>query len=162
MLPLVFVKKGMACLIILVFTLGVLVGCTNNKGAIKNPSFNEIVDNIKKVVDLSTLKEGNYARLKRSYGIAREDIEEFVLYRAPSNIKADEILLIKVKQPEAVSKVKEQVEQRVAKQAASFKDYLPEEYYLIEKRVVKVQGSYILLVISQDAEQIAQAFEECF
>lgn len=153
-------QKKIAGLLILVLALGLLVGCTG-KAQAKNPPFHEVKDKLTKAVDLATFKEGNYAKLKRYYGIARGDIEDFVLYRAPSNIKADEILLIKVK-PEAVSKVQQQIEQRVAKQAASFKDYLPEEYYLIEKRVVKVQGSYLLLAISKDAAQIARAFAECF
>ncbi len=157
-----FIKKGIVSLLLFLWPLSILCGCTAAKVPTKNPSFNEIMDEIRKTVDLSTLKEGNFAKLKRLYGISRGEIEEFVFYRAPSNIKADEIVLIKVKQTEDTEKVKEKLLKRVEKQAASFKGYLPEEYYLIEKNVVKVQNNYLLLVISPEAEKISEAFDQCF
>ena len=157
-----FIKKGIVSLLLFLLPLSILYGCTDAKVPTKNPSFDEIMGKISNTVDLSTLKEENFAKLKRLYGISRGEIEEFALYRAPSNIKADEIVLIKVKQAEDTDKVKEKILKRVEKQAANFKDYLPEEYYLIEKKVIKVQNNYLLLVVSPDAEKISEAFEQCF
>ncbi|SHK49991.1 DUF4358 domain-containing protein [Desulforamulus aeronauticus] len=157
-----FIKKGIVSLLLFLWPLSILYGCTAAKVPTKNPSFNEIMGKIGKTVDLSTLKEGNFAKLKRLYGISRGEIEEFAFYQAPSNIKADEIVLIKVKQTEDTEKVKEKLLKRVEKQAANFKDYLPEEYYLIEKNVLKVQNNYLLLVISPEAEKISEAFDQCF
>ncbi|WP_238455604.1 DUF4358 domain-containing protein [Desulfolucanica intricata] len=146
-----------------VFIVGVLSGCSAlSKAGTKNPPVKEIEEKIKQAVDISNLKAGNYVKLKQLYGISRGEIEEFVLYRAPSNIKADEILLIKVKDASSVNGVKEKILKRAEKQAASFRDYLPEEYFLIEKKEILVKNNYILFAISKDAQKIANVFEECF
>lgn len=154
-------RKIIITTLLIILTLSV-AGCNLTKTKLKNPSISEINEKISQAVDLSTLKVGNYAKFRKLYAIQKGDMEDFVLYRAPSNIKADEIVIIKVKASNQVNNVKEKVLKRVDKQAASFIDYLPDEYFLIEKKVLKVKNNYILLAISKDAEKIAKEFEESF
>jgi len=156
-------KKTMVSLLIFLLAIGILSGCSSlSKVETKNPSVSEINEKIKQAVDISTLKAGNFVKLKDLYGISKGEIEEFVLYRAPSNIKADEIVIIKAKASNHVNSIKDKILIRADKKAVSFKDYIPDEYYLVEKKVVKVNKNYILFVISKDAEKISYAFDECF
>jgi hypothetical protein len=141
----------------------VLAGCANlSQKEIKNPSVKEIDAMIKQSVDISSLEVMEYVKLKKLYGISKTEIDDFVFYRAPSNVKAEEILIIKVKDGTQVESVKEKIDKRIARQAASFKDYLPNEYYLIEKSVVEVYNNYILLAVSNEALKIKLAFSESF
>jgi len=156
-------KKTIVSIFLFILTMGFLSGCSSlSKAETKNPTVSEINEKIKQSVDISTLKSGNFVKLKNLYGISKGEIEEFVLYRAPSNIKADEIVIIKVKDSNHVNNVKEKILKRASKQAISFKDYIPDEYYLIEKKQIKVNKNYILFAISKDAEKISNAFDECF
>ena len=156
-------KKTIVSIFLFILTMGFLSGCSSlSKAETKNPTVSEINEKIKQSVDISTLKAGNFVKLKNLYGISKGEIEEFVLYRAPSNIKADEIVIIKVKDSNHVNNVKEKILKRASKQAISFKDYIPDEYYLIEKKEIKVNKNYILFAISKDVEKISNAFDECF
>lgn len=149
-------RKALVIMLLVLFLLG---GCGQDK--LQNPTVQSIADKVKQSVDLSSLKAADYPKLKKLYGISRAELEDFVLYRAPSNIKADEIAIIKVKDPKYIDEVKEKVLKRADRQATSFRDYLPKEYFLIEKKIIKVKGNYILFAVSKDAEKIADVFEDC-
>ena len=75
-----------------------MTGCSSATAtSVKNLSIQQIDETLRKTVDLSTLKTGDAAKLKKLYDISSEDLDGFVLYTAPSNLKADELLLIKTK-----------------------------------------------------------------
>ncbi|MBM7870998.1 hypothetical protein JOC70_002492 [Clostridium pascui] len=148
-------------LLLLIFSVGSLYGCSSKKTT-KNPSVDEIVTKVKGSTDISQMPELDAEKLKMLYDIDAADLEGFKVYIAPSNIKADELAVIKVKDAKKVDEVKNKVAKRVENQGASFKDYLPEEYSLIENHVLKTQGNYVFLTISKDAEKIEAAFNESF
>ncbi|HAG44839.1 MAG TPA: hypothetical protein DCL31_17845, partial [Clostridium sp.] len=111
-------------------------------------------------VNLDEMKEGDNDKLQKLYDIKADEIENFILYVAPTNLKADEVAVIKVKDANDVESVKEKLSKRVEEQGKSFKDYLPDEYFLIEKHVLKTKDNYVLLAISKDADKIESAFDE--
>ena len=61
-----------------------------------------------------------------------------------------------------MEEVEGKIRERLEEQAANFKDYLPDEYYLIEKNVLKTKGNYILFAISEDVDKIEKIFDESF
>lgn len=151
-------KMALVSFVLVVCLLG-MYGCVKEKP--KNPTVQEISERVQQGVDLSALQVADYPKLKKLYGISRAEIEDFVLYRAPSNIKADEIAIIKVKDPKYLEGVKEKILKRADRQATSFRGYVPEEYYLIQKKIIRVRGDYILFAVSKDADKIAGIFKEC-
>lgn len=155
--------KNSIVLISLSFTLlslFLIAGCGQDET--RNPSVTEIRDKISKSVNISEMIPGDEETLTFLYEVTMDDIEEFMLYTAPSNIQAYELAIIKVKDRSKLEKIKSHMAQRVENQAASFKDYLPEEYALIERHVLKSRGNYILLAISDEADQIEEIFDESF
>lgn len=144
---------------LLVFT---LTGCSSSKPTDKNVSVKDIDEKIKKSVDISNMNVGNSEKLKKSYDINSEDLEDFVLYTPSTNIEANEILVMKVKDSSKIDDIKAKISARIDSQVANFKDYLPDEYYLIEKHVLKTKDNYILFVISEDADKIEKTFDESF
>ncbi|GAA0121005.1 MAG: DUF4358 domain-containing protein [Clostridium argentinense] len=141
-------------------TIGALTGCSSKKEEAKNISAVEIGEQIKATVKLDDMKEGDNIKLEKLYDIKADDVENFVLYTASTNLKADEIAVIKAKDSNNVEDIKEKLSKRVEEQGKSFKDYLPEEYFLIEKHVLKNKDNYILLAISKDADKIEASFDE--
>lgn len=105
---------------------------------------------------------GDEEKLKKLYDIDSENLEEYILYIPKSNIEANEIAIFKVKESEDLEEVEEKIKDRVEEQATNFKDYLPDEYYLIEKNVLKTKGNYILFAISEDVDKIEKVFDESF
>lgn len=156
-------KKGSNKVIATIMTLvlvvsGIFTGCSSKQQKSEELSVKEINEKIKSNVDLSALKEGDSEKLNKLYGISQDEVEDFVLYTAASNIKADEILILKVKDEKSIDSIKGKITERAKNQEEVFKDYLPNEAYLVENNVLKVKGNIILFVISKDAEKIGELF----
>ncbi|OLR27612.1 DUF4358 domain-containing protein [Bacillus cereus] len=152
--------KFVITIIVCTITLGALSGCFGKKENVNNLSATEIGEKIKHVTNLEEMKEGDSKKLQKLYNIKTDEVESFVLYTAPTNIKADEIAVMKVKDMKNVENIKEKISNRIEKKSKSFKDYLPDEYFLMEKRVLKTKDNYILLAISKDADKVEKTFDE--
>lgn len=150
------------CIILIVILFQILMGCASQKVQSKNIPVSQIVDNIKKDADISKMKEGSTSRFKKLYDITSDQIEDFALFTAPTNIEADELAIIKLKTPGDAKKIKDKILKRLDKHSENFKNYLPEQEYLIEKNIIDIKGKYLLFVISKDAEKISKKFEESF
>lgn len=151
--------------VILIVALSSLTACSGKKDNSKvnnTPTVAAIETKIKENVDIKEMRKADENKLKKLYNIDSKDIEEFVLYTASSNLKADEIAIIKVKDPNQLDDIKSKLEERVKAQGKSFKDYLPEEYYIIEKNQIKAKDNYIILAISKDVDKIVNSFEASF
>lgn len=155
-------KKFVITIIACTITLGSLSGCFGKKENVNSLSATEIGEEIEHVTNLEEMKVGDSKKLQKLYNINTDEVESFVLYTAPMNIKADEIAVIKVKDIKNVENIKNKISNRVEKKSKSFKDYLPNEYFLIEKHVLKTKDNYILLAISKDADKVEKTFEEIF
>ncbi|SYX84130.1 DUF4358 domain-containing protein [Paenibacillus alvei] len=151
-------NKRYFALLIFIFAISVLAGCASEQSDI-NVSAAKIEDQMKQSVKLDKLKKGDAHKLKKLYDLGTEQVEDFLLYTASSNVRADEIVVIKVKDGSQIDSIKARITQRVDAQAVKFKDYRPVEYALLEKHVLKVKSHYILFAVSADTEQIEKAFD---
>ena len=153
----IFYKTILCSIIILVLT-----GCSTKETIGKVPSINDIDEKIRETVDVSDMNLGDKDKLKKLYDIDKDDLEDFLLYIPSTNIQASEIAILKVKDAAEIDEVMDKVSTRIESQATNFKDYLPEEYFLIEKHVLKTKDNYILFIISEDAETIEDIFDRSF
>ncbi|NEZ44256.1 DUF4358 domain-containing protein [Paenibacillus alvei] len=152
-------NKRFFALLILVFAISAVVGCASEQSDI-NFSAAKIEDQMKQSVKLDKLKKGDAHKLKKLYDLGTEQVEDFLVYTASSNVRADEIVVMKVKDESQIDNVKASIARRIDAQAVKFKDYRPDEYALLEKHVLKVKSHYVLFAVSADAEQIEKAFDE--
>lgn len=154
-------KKLLMPVLVISFMLVTFAGCSKGTDT-KNVSIKEMGEKIEKEVDLSDMKSGDEAKLEKLYKIKSDDVEEFFLYVPKSNIKASEIAIVKVKDANKVEDFKKNFTERLDKQSSSFKDYLPDEYFLIEKNVLKTKDNYIFFAISKDVDKVEKIFDESF
>lgn len=155
-------SKKTLIIFLFIFTLSILSSCTKNNTSVIEPSLNDMKNKLEEKMDLSNMDIGDSEKLEKLYDINPEELEEFLLYIPKTNIEANEIGIFKVKDTKDVDNIKEKVENRVKGQADIFKDYLPEEYYLIEKHVLKTKDNYVLFIISEEAGTIEKVFDEGF
>ncbi|SDT53134.1 protein of unknown function [Paenibacillaceae bacterium GAS479] len=152
------IKRSMFMLA-LVIVIGLLSACSGNAGTGKVPTVAGLTERMEKAVDLSVMKQQDADKLRKLYGIEADVIEDFVLYTATSNVKADELAIIKVKNASETASVMEQIKQRIQAQTVKFKDYRPKEYYLIEKHVLRSKGPFVLFTVSENVDRIEEAFD---
>ncbi|MCC3372897.1 DUF4358 domain-containing protein [Cohnella sp. REN36] len=139
---------------------GILIGCSQKNEGAKDIPVPAIEERIKQVASLEEMEKGDMNKLKKLYRMDADEVQDFVLYTAESNVEANELAVIKVKQENQAEVVKEKIMKRIEAQEVKLKDYRPEQFDLVEKHVLKVKGLYILFTVSKDAEQIERAFDE--
>ncbi|MFD2412298.1 DUF4358 domain-containing protein [Paenibacillus rhizoplanae] len=139
---------------------GILIGCSSKKEGAKDVPVHTIEEHIKQAASMENMEKWDMNRLKKLYHLDADEVQDFVLYTAESNVEAEELAVIQVKQEHQAESVKEKIMKRIGAQEVKLKDYRPEQFYLVEKHVLKVKGRYILFTVSKDAEQIESAFSE--
>ena len=158
-----FVGKKLKYLVVLAAVMsvcGLLIGCSSKKEDAKDVPVHTIEERIRQVASMDAMDKGDMNRLKKLYHLNANEIQDFVLYTAESNVEASELAVIRVKQEDQAESVKEKIMTRIEAQKVKLKDYRPEQFYLVEKHILKVKGRYILFTVSKDAEQIESAFNE--
>ncbi|MGF9909666.1 DUF4358 domain-containing protein [Brevibacillus porteri] len=153
-------KRFLSVLLMFAIGMGMLAGCSSDGGTIEELSAAELGERIQQAVSFQDMKQGDLEKLQKLYHIEAEEVEDFILYTASSNVKADELAVIKVKDANDTEKVKENIQQRIEAQTIKLKDYRPEEYFLIEKHALKTKGQFVLFAVSKEVDQIESVFDE--
>jgi hypothetical protein len=146
-----------------IVVIGVLSGCSGKDD--KTPehlSATQIGNRIEQAVSLMEMKKGDLNKLQKLYKIDADSIDDFILYTSTSNVKADELAIIKLKDERQAESVKENMEQRIEAQKMKFKDYRPDEYFLVDHHVLKTKGPFVFFAVSKDAESMERTFDEAF
>jgi hypothetical protein len=136
-------------------------GCSGEEpGSGGKTTANEVWERIRLAANLEEMKQGDGDKLLKLYSITADEIEDFVLYTASSNVKADELVLIRLKDAKYTGGVKERIMQHIEAQSAKFKDYRPAEYALVERHVLTAKGPFVFFAVSKQADALEQAFNE--
>ncbi|NQX65945.1 DUF4358 domain-containing protein [Paenibacillus alba] len=157
-----FKQKWFMGIFVYILVFSALAACSGKEEGESNLSAREVGKYIKQAVKLDNLKEEDAHKLDKLYQIKSEDIESFILYTAVTNMKADELTIIKVKDANQLESIQGKILKRIEAQEVKFKDYRPDEYFLVEKHVLKAKGNYIFFAVSAEAEHMENAFDEAF
>lgn len=98
--------------------------------------------------------------LKKYYGLNGADYEAVVFYFPVTNMDAEELLIIKLKDTSQAESVRAAMEARQQTQINIYEGYAPEQLALCENGIIDVQGNYVLYVVHTDAVQIDNVFRE--
>lgn len=110
-------------------------------------------------VDLSALQEGSVQMVKRLYGLNPSDFDGCLLYYPQTNMEAEELLLLKLRDTSQQEAVRAAVEARLETQKTSFDGYGLEQYDLLTNHsILDIRGNYVLFVVHKDAAAVQQAF----
>lgn len=154
-------KRLIPLLVIAVLFAAVMIGCSGKpEGGRSDVTVAELAERLKQAVKLDELKQRDKETLQRLYHLRGDEVEDFVLYTAVSNVKADEVAVIQAKDAAQAERVKQQVSKRIDAQTVKFKDYRPEEYALVQKHVLKSEGRFVLFAVSKAADRLEQLFIE--
>ena len=109
--------------------------------------------------DLSALQEGSVQMVKRLYGLNPSDFDGCLLYYPQTNMEAEELLLLKLRDTSQQEAVRAAVEARLETQKTSFDGYGLEQYDLLTNHsILDIRGNYVLFIVHKDAAAVQQAF----
>lgn len=108
--------------------------------------------------DLSLMTEADDQMIKRLYGLDPSDYEAVMLYYPLTNMGAEEILLVRLKDKSQQEQVQAAIEARLATQLDSFEGYGVAQTELLQKAVTELRGNYALFVSGSFAPEVLDAF----
>lgn len=79
-------------------------------------------------------------------------------YAYASSAFADEITIVHATNPDDIKVVKGHLEDRIERRIQDFNGYKPEEVEKLDRAVIKTSGNYILMVVADNPEEVAETF----
>lgn len=153
------IKTTLVISILLTFT-ALIIGCGGSTQ--KSPKLSEIEKNMSQKIGFKDMVKLDDSKLKKIYGITTSELEESFVYISNSNVKADEVAVFKVKDSSNVDEIKDKINKRIEKQSTSFKDYVPDQYSLVQHNLISAKGKYILFVVSGNKDKFEDIFDNAF
>ncbi|MFE5318346.1 DUF4358 domain-containing protein [Paenibacillus sp. NPDC056579] len=147
----------------LVVMISAMSGCSGKDDKTSEQlSATQIGKSIEQVVNLKEMKKGDLNKLQKLYKIDADSVDDFILYTSTSNVKADELAVIKLKEESQVESVKKKIKQRIEEQKMKFKDYRPDEYFLVENHLLKTKEQYVFFAVSKEVDSMERTFDSAF
>ncbi|MTI69274.1 MAG: DUF4358 domain-containing protein [Firmicutes bacterium] len=158
--------KKILCLLIIGISIFSLIGCSEKSEV--NVAVEDIFSEIENEIDFKGLTEVNLKneemskvnkQIVKGYKINLENVEEGIIKCPMINLAAEEIVIIKAKDKSKVALIKETLKDHVQKQLKAYENYVPKNYDLVKNHILKAEGKYIILVISEHGEKIEKIFD---
>lgn len=139
----------------------IVLGIAGHQYKVSDTPFQTVLSAVTSKVDLSPMKEGSTQMIRRLYGIDPAAFEECALYYPSTNMGAEEILLVKLKDAADVETLTAAAEKRIADQLNVFEGYGVEQVALLKNNArIETPGNYFLFIVNGAAEAAVNAMNE--
>ena len=119
----------------------------------------EVAEAVTSAIDMENMQLADNQMVKRFYGLDPADYEGCILYYPNTNMMAEEVLIVKLKDISQQQTVSDAIETRLQTQKNTFEGYGVEQFDLLTNHaVVELRGNYVLFVVSDHAEAARKAF----
>lgn len=150
--PLTFVRVGMV-VILFAFIIFLQTGAKESKASLKT-----VTEEVVKAIKIEGMEESNNRMFKKFYGLNASDYEGVTLYAPVTNMNAEELLIVKLKDSSQAEAVTKAINNRLETQKSSFEGYGIEQFDLLKNHILDVQGNFILYIVHPDAGKADEAF----
>ena len=95
-------------------------------------------------------------------GISVEDCTQYKIAICADGLRADEVWLIEAKDEASLETLRQLAQSRIEAKLEETVTYAPDQYVVVEKAVLLVNGRYLALLISPDVDALKAGFEAAF
>ena len=117
-------------------------------------------ENVMKAGTEEGMTQGTTQDRKRYYGLNAQDYDGGALYIPNKVTSVNELLIIKLKDESQAEQVEAAAKERLKTQKTSFEGYGAKQTKLLESAVLDTKGEYVLLAVSENADEMAGAFQK--
>ena len=121
--------------------------------------FDQMTRAVTGAADLSNTDQADNQMVRRLYRLTPSDYEGVLLYAPKTNMGAEELFLIHLKDQSQEKEAVQAVKQRIRTQKNSFKGYGAEQTAMLEKSVWESRGGYVLYYCGNQPQKVKRAFE---
>ena len=132
------------------------------RGSSQKADFSKLAAAVTEEMDFSQMQQGDAQLLRRLYGLNGSELRHWLLYTSTDNMDVEELLLVECISEEQADQAAQAAEKRAEVQKDNFEGYSPEQVHLIEKSVILERDTYLLFVISDQAEEVKDSFQKTF
>ena len=156
--PIIFTVLKVICLAGLVFFL-----YTKMSGSrLSTVAFADMQSAVTGAADMATMQEADNQMIKRLYGLDPSLYDGVCLYYPLTNMGAEELFLLKLKDASQQDEVRSAIEARLATQKKSFEGYGIEQSAMLNRSVYEVRGNYAIFVSADDTAPMKNAFDRTY
>ena len=119
----------------------------------------DVAEAVVETIDMENMLEADNQLIKRFYGLDPASFEGCILYYPTTNMMAEEVLIVKLKDMSQQAQVRAAIEKRIETQKTTFEGYGVEQFELLENNaVIEVRGNFILFIVNADSAEAQKAF----
>ena len=97
--------------------------------------------------------------IENYYNIDPALLEEYVFSMSEEATSAETVVIMKLKDKADADKISAALQLVIEEKSGEMENYLPGQYDIVKKSAVKTEGSYVYLVISEQADAIEKIIE---
>ena len=119
----------------------------------------EVAEAVVETIDMENMLEADNQLIKRFYGLDPASFEGCILYYPTTNMMAEEVLIVKLKDMSQQEQVRAAIEKRIETQKTTFEGYGVEQFELLTNNaVVEVRGNFVLFIVNANSAEAQKAF----
>ncbi len=145
-----------------VFLMGIFLYFQLNGEKTSETGFAEMQKQVTSQADLGKMQKANNQMIKRLYGLDPTSYSGVLLYYPLTNMGAEELMLIQMKDASQKEAVKKALEARQETQVKSFEGYGVEQTAMLKKSIIDVRSNYALFISGDEAQAVAGAFNSAY
>ncbi len=127
--------------------------------SVSNADAQEVADAVTAQIDMENMLPGDNQLIKRFYGLDPASYESCILYYPTTNMMAEEVFLVKLKDLSQQDAVRDAMEARLQTQKTTFEGYGPEQFDMLSNHsYIEIRGNFILFVVNANADDARNAF----
>lgn len=111
---------------------------------------------------LDSMKQKTKRDVRKTFDIELENVENVLYYSGEGIMNVSELLIIQAKDEDACEEMMGAIEAYVATQKNNFDGYGTNQFDILSKAVIKHQGNYCFLAVSENADKWEEVFSDCF
>ncbi len=153
-------KRKLICAVALAVVLAVLSGCAAGGEKEIKIDVNEVYESIAAKVTMPEMMTLSEKRMLNFLGIDSQQCVQYAVYVCADNLCADEVWMVEAVDAEAADLIEELAKGRLERKAAENKDYLPDQYEIVQKGQIIRSGNYVMLFVSPEVDTVVEIFNE--
>ena len=135
------------------------LGVGGGSGSVSKADPQEVAQAVTATLDMSQMLSGDNQLIKRFYGLDPAQYEACILYYPTTNMMAEELLIVKLKDNSQQETVRKAAEKRIETQKTTFEGYGVEQFEMLTSNaVIEVRGNYVLFVVAPNSAEARDAF----
>lgn len=145
-----------------VFAMGAFLYFQLNGEKVSETGFAQMSSAVTASADLTKMQKANNQMIKRLYGIDPTSYSGVLLYYPLTNMGAEELMLVQMKDVSQKETVQKALEARQAAQVKSFEGYGVEQTAMLKKSIIDVRSNYALFISGDNPGAVDAAFDGAY